>query len=160
MPAKKVPDGFYTITPHLVCRNAKQAIEFYGKAFGAEHVRTHLTPDGSVMHAELKIGNSIVMLGEEWPDWNVLSPQALGNSSVFLHIYTDDVDALFKRAVDAGCTASMPVMDQFWGDRYGQVVDPFGHRWSIATHVEDVPEEEMERRGREAMEQMKKPESK
>jgi len=160
MAAKRIPNGFRTITPHLVCRNAKKAIEFYQQAFGAENVRTHLTPDGSVMHAELKIGDSLVMLGEEYPAWNVLSPQTIGNTSVFIHIYTDDVDSLYQRAVSAGCTATMPVMDQFWGDRYGQVMDPYGHRWSIATHVEDVPEEEMEERGRVAMAQMKKPDSK
>ena len=114
MAAKRIPNGFRTITPHLVCRNAKKAIEFYQQAFGAENVRTHLTPDGSVMHAELKIGDSLVMLGEEYPAWNVLSPQTIGNTSVFIHIYTDDVDSLYQRAVSAGCTATMPVMDQFW----------------------------------------------
>jgi PhnB protein len=157
MPAKPIPQGFHSVTPHLICRNAKKAIDFYQKAFGAEKLRTHLMPDGSVMHAELKIGSSIVMLGEEFPDWKVLSPESLGGSGVVLHIYTDDVDALFQKAVNAGCTTLMPVMDQFWGDRYGQVTDPFGHRWSIATHIEDVPEEEMERRGVEAMKKMSKP---
>ena len=156
MAVNKIPQGFHSITPHLVCRNAKEAIEFYQKAFGAENIRSHITPEGSVMHAELKIGDSIIMLGEEYPSWNVLSPQSLGNSTVFIHIYTEDVDALYQRAINAGCTAAMPVMDQFWGDRYGQVIDPYGHRWSLATHVEDVPEEEMERRGAAAMEQMKK----
>lgn len=157
MATKPIPQGFHTITPHLVCKNASKAIDFYKSAFGAEPIRTHLTPDGKVMHAELKIGDSIVMLGEEFPDWKVLSPASLGGTGVFIHIYTDDVDSLFNRAVSAGSTVTMPVMDQFWGDRYGQVVDPFGHKWSIATHVEDVPEEEMEKRGRAAMAQMAKP---
>ena len=156
MPVKAIPSGFRTLTPHLVCRNAKQAIEFYQKAFNAEIVRVHYLADGSVMHAELKIGDSILMLGEEYPDWNVLSPQSLGNSAVVIHIYTEDVDSVYKQAVSAGCTGAMPVMDQFWGDRYGQVVDPFGHRWSIATHKEDVSEEDLEKRGRAAMEQMSK----
>lgn len=157
MAAQPIPKGFRTITPHLICRDAKKAIDFYQRAFGAETVRSHYMPDGSVMHAELKIGDSIVMLGEEFPDWNVLSPLSLGNTSVIVHIFTADVDSAYQKAVNAGCTPSMPVMDQFWGDRYGQVTDPFGHRWSIATHIEDVPEEEMETRGRVAMEQMKAP---
>lgn len=154
--SKAVPQGFHTITPHLVCRDAKKAIEFYQKAFGAETVRAHYMPDGKVMHAEVRIGDSIVMLGEEAPAWNVLSPQSLGNSSVVIHLFTDDVDSLYQRAVSAGCTATMPLMDQFWGDRYGQVVDPFGHRWSLATHKEDLSVEEVEKRGLAAMEQMSK----
>jgi uncharacterized glyoxalase superfamily protein PhnB len=156
MSAKPVPKGFHTITPHIVCRDAKKAIEFYQKAFGAESVRTLSMPDGSVMHAELKIGDSIVMLGEEAPKWNVLSPLSLGNCTAVIHLFTDDVDSAFQRAVSAGCTAMMPVMDQFWGDRYGQVVDPFGHRWSIATHKEDLSDEEIQKRGRIAMEEMSK----
>lgn len=157
MSVKSVPQGYHTITPHLICRDAKKAIEFYQKAFGAENLRTLAMPDGKVMHAELKIGDSVVMLGEEAPDWKVLSPLSLGNSSVVIHLFTDDVDALYQKAVSAGCTATMPVMDQFWGDRYGQVVDPFGHHWSIATHKEDLSREEIEKRGRVAMEQMGKP---
>ncbi len=156
MSAKSIPQGFHTITPHLVCRDAKKAIEFYQKAFGAESLRILSMPDGKVMHAELKIGNSVVMLGEEAPDWKVLSPLSLGNSPVTIHLFTDDVDSLFQRAVSAGCTATMPVLDQFWGDRYGQVVDPFGHRWSIATHKEDLSPEEIQKRGIIAMEQMSK----
>ncbi len=160
MSVKSVPQGFHTITPHLVCRNAKQAIEFYQKAFGAESLHVHYMPDGKVMHAALKIGDSMVMLGEEATAWNVLSPQSLGNSSVVIHLYVDDVDALYQKAVSAGCTATMPLIDQFWGDRYGQVVDPFGHRWSLATHKEDLSAEEVEKRGRAAMEQMSKADKK
>ena len=157
MAVKPIPQGFHTITPHLVCKNAKNAIDFYQKAFGAEQIRVHAMPDGTIMHAEIRIGNSIVMMGEEYPDWKVLSPQSLGGTPVFLHIYTDDVDKFFEKAIAAGCTAIMPVMDQFWGDRYGQLGDPFGHRWSVATHVEDVPEDEMAERGRKAMAQMSNP---
>src|SRR4029079_2527542 len=125
MAVKPIPKGFHTLTPHLVCQNASKAIEFYQKAFGAEKMRVHLMPDGKVMHAELQIGDSVVMLGEEFPDWKVLSPLSLGNSPVVLHLYTDDVDSLFQRAISAGCTQLQPVMDQFWGDRYGQLMDPF-----------------------------------
>lgn len=157
MAAKPVPQGFHTITPHLICKNASKAIDFYKNAFGAEMIRVQSMSDGGIMHAELKIGDSIIMLSEEFPDWKVLSPASLGGTPVVIHIYTDDVDGLFQRAVTAGSTVLMPVMDQFWGDRYGQVVDPFGHKWSIATHVEDVPEAEKEKRGRAAMEQMPKP---
>jgi len=154
MAVKKIPQGFRTITPHLICRDAVKAIEFYKRAFGAEEIRIHRMPNGAVMHAELKIGDSIVMLGEEYPDYQALSPLSLGNSPVVIHLYSEDVDALFDRAVKAGATGTMPVADQFWGDRYGQLKDPFGHRWSIATHTEDVSESEMEERGRKAMEQM------
>jgi PhnB protein len=154
MAVKKIPQGFRTVTPHLICRDANKAIEFYERAFGAEQVRVHKMPNGGVMHAELKIGDSIVMLGEEMPDYQALSPQSLGNTPVVIHLFTENVDSLFDRAVKAGATATMPVMDQFWGDRYGQLKDPFGHRWSIATHVEDVPESEMAERAQKAMEQM------
>lgn len=156
MAVKPMPEGFHTVTPHLVCKNAGKAIDFYKKAFGAEDVRISLMSDGSVMHAELKIGDSIIMLGEEFPDWKVLSPLSLGGTPAVIHIYTNDADALFQKAVAAGATVAMPIMDQFWGDRYGQIVDPFGHKWSIATHIEDVSEEELEKRGRAAMEQMAK----
>lgn len=156
MAVQPIPKGFHTVTPHLICRNATKAIEFYQKAFGAESLKVHSMPDGKLMHAELKIGDSIVMLGEEFADFQVLSPQSLGNTTVVLHIFTDDVDSLFQRAISAGCKELMPVMDQFWGDRYGQLLDPFGHKWSIATHKEDVPEGELEKRGQAAMAQMKK----
>ena len=154
MAVKPIPQGYHTVTPHLVCRNATKALEFYQKAFGAENVRAHRMPDGKVMHAEFRIGDSTVMLGDEFPDFKVFSPESLGGSPVTLHIYTTDVDASFQRAVSAGCTVIMPVEDQFWGDRYGQVADPFGHKWSLATRKEDISEEEMEKRGRAAMAQM------
>lgn len=156
MAVQPIPKGFHTVTPHLVCRDAARAIDFYQKAFGAEKIRVHKMPDGKIMHAELRIGDSIVMLGEEAPDWKVLSPQSLNGTPVILHLFAPDVDAVYNRAVAAGCTATMPVADQFWGDRYGQLMDPFGHKWSIATHKEDLSEDEMEKRGRAAMEQMSK----
>ena len=153
---KPIPEGAHTITPHLVIRDAAKAIEFYSKAFGAEPKTIHKTPDGKVMHASMKIGDSILFLADEFPAWHVLSPLSLNGSSVVLHIYTEDVDGLFQRAVNAGATATMPVADQFWGDRYGKLKDPFGHEWSIATHKEDISEEEVMQRGQKAMEEMAK----
>jgi len=155
---KAVPQGYHTITPHLVIKGAEKAIEFYKKAFGAE-VRGGVfkTPDGKVMHAELKIGDSAFMLADEFPGMgDCSSPQTLGGSATTLNIYTDNVDQLFDRAVKAGATATMPLANQFWGDRYGHVKDPFGHVWSLAQHVEDVAPEEMERRGKEFFAQMAK----
>jgi PhnB protein len=141
------PKGFHTLTPHLIVRDAKKAIDFYQKAFGAENARIHYGPDGkSIMHAELKIGDSMLMLYDENPEWNSLSPLSLNGSPVFIHVFVDDADSAFKRAVDAGATVKMPLMDAFWGDRYGQLTDPFGHFWSIATHKEDLTDEEIKER--------------
>jgi PhnB protein len=152
---KPVPEDFHTVTPHLVIRDADRAIEFYKRAFGAEELRVHRGPDGkSVMHASVKIGDSIVMLSDEFPDFQVLSPLSLGGSSVTLHLYVEDVDAAFDRAVSAGATVRMPVEDQFWGDRYGSLEDPFGHKWSIATHIQDLSEEEIEEAGKAAFAKM------
>jgi len=143
--AKPIPDGFHSVAPHLVVRGAAKAIEFYKKAFGAEEVARMATPDGKfVMHAELKIGDSIVMLGDEFPQmqrW--VSPSSLKGTSIALHLYVQNVDQAFKRAVDAGATVSMPVMDAFWGDRYGRITDPFGHEWSLATHKQDLTPEQI-----------------
>jgi PhnB protein len=144
--AKAIPDGFHTISPHLTVKNGEQAIEFYKKAFGAEAVRVTKGPDGTLMHADLRIGDSMLMLNDEFPDWKVLGPQALGGTPVTVHLYVQDADAAWKRAVDAGCSVKMPLQDQFWGDRYGQLVDPFGHQWSIATHIEDPTPEEIQKR--------------
>ena len=155
---KAVPQGYHTITPHLVIKGAEKAIEFYKKAFGAE-VRGGVfkTPDGKVMHAELKIGDSVLMLADEFPGMgSCTSPQTLGGTTATLNIYTENVDQLFDRAVKAGATATMPLSDQFWGDRYGQVKDPFGHSWALGQHIEDVAPEEMERRGKAMFEQMAK----
>ena len=152
--AKAIPEGFHTLTPYLVVRDAPKAIEFYKKAFGAEVRGVHHAPDGKVMNADLKIGDSILMLCEEFPAMKVLSPESRGGSSVTIHIYTPDVDAAFNKAVCAGATVAMPVMDMFWGDRYGQLVDPFGHSWSVATHKQDLTPEEIEKGGRAAFERM------
>ncbi len=156
MTAKAIPEGFHTITPHLVVHDAVKAIEFYKRAFGAEVSGIHRSADGKVMHADLKIGDSHVMLNDEYPEMKVVSPLSLGGSAVTLHIYVDDVDALFNRATAAGATVTIPLMDMFWGDRYGKLSDPFGHHWSLATHKEDLSPEEVERRGAAAFAQMSK----
>lgn len=140
-----IPSGFHTITASLVVKDANAAIQFYKKAFGAEEVMCLRCPDGGVMHAELKIGDSIFMLGGEWPDHGCKAPLP-NHMSGGLHVYVTDVDQSFKRAVDAGCTTLMPPSNMFWGDRYGKVLDPFGHQWGLATHVEDVSPEECARR--------------
>jgi len=145
--AKPIPEGLHTVTPHLAIRDAAKAIEFYKKAFGAQVVGVHHMPDGKVMHAELKIGDSVVMLADEFPGAPCLSPQSVGGTTSVMHIYVEDADSRYNSAVAAGATALMPVMDMFWGDRYGQVKDPFGHVWAIATHTEDVPPAELEKRG-------------
>jgi len=138
--AKPIPDGFHAVTPHMVMRDAAKAIEFYKKAFGAEEIMRHPGPDGKlIIHAQLKIGDSILMLCDEFPKMErYLSPASLKGTTIALHLYVKDVDASFQRAVAAGATVSMPVMDAFWGDRYGRVTDPFGHEWSMATHKEDL----------------------
>lgn len=133
-----------TLTPHIACRNAAEAAEFYQKAFGAQLLGLHKTPDGKVMHGALSIDGATFFLVDEFPDYNAHSPQGLGGSPVTLHLQVADCDAVFQRAVDAGCTVRMPLEDQFWGDRYGLVVDPYGHNWSIATKVRDVSPEELQ----------------
>lgn len=149
--AKPVPEGFRTATPYLIIRDAAKAIEFYKKAFGAKERMRMPMPDGKIAHAEIEIGDSIIMLADENPQWGVQSPQALNGSPVSVFLYVPDVDATFKQAVAAGSTEAMPVADMFWGDRYGKVVDPFGHKWDIATHVEDVAPADMEERMKKAM---------
>src|SRR5579862_5146762 len=143
---KAVPEGTHSITAHLSIKDATKAIEFYQKAFGAQVLHVHKTPDGRVMHATLKFGDSQVMLADEFPGMGTQSAQTLGGSPVVLNYYVEDVDALYKRAVDAGAKVTMPLANQFWGDRYGQVVDPFGQSWALGSHVEDVAPAEMERR--------------
>lgn len=142
-----------SITPHLICDGAADAIEFYKKAFGAEEMMRLPGPNGRLMHGSVRIGDSMVMLVDEVPEWGTLGPKALKGSPVTIHLMVDDVDAIFAQAVDAGATVKMPVADMFWGDRYGLVVDPFGHVWSIATHVRDMTPDEIEAAGREAMAQ-------
>ncbi len=146
---KRVPDGYHSVTPHLVVKNTRESIEFYKKAFGAEEVDVRTGPDGKVIHAEMKIGDSPVMLNDEYPEYGALSPAGLKGSAVTMHLWVQDVDAAFKRAVDAGAEVSFPLADQFWGDRYGVVTDPSGHKWSLGTHVEDVSPEECSRRAQE-----------
>ncbi|MGH9776302.1 MAG: VOC family protein [Candidatus Acidiferrales bacterium] len=154
---KGIPEGHHTLTPHLVIRNAAQAVEFYKKAFGAEVVGLSTSaPDGKLTHGSLKIGDSILMLSDEFPEWGIQSPQALGGSPVTLHIYVEDVDALWNCAVAAGAKVTMPLADQFWGDRYGQLEDPFGHKWSLATRKENLSKEERERRAKAVFADMSK----
>ena len=155
---KAVPQGYHTITPHLVIKGAEKAIEFYKTAFGAEvKGGVFKTPDGKVMHAELRIGDSTLMLADEFPGMgDCSSPQTLGGSTSALNIYTDNVDQLFERATKAGATVTLPLANQFWGDRYGHVKDPFGHVWALGQHVEDVAPEEMQRRSILIFEQMAK----
>ena len=143
---KPIPEGYHTVTPYLYIRDAAAAIEFYKKAFGATELMTFASPGGKVGHAEIKIGNSVVMLADEFPEMEVRSPQSLGGSPVGLLLYVEDVDAAVSRAVAAGAKVLRPVEDKFYGDRSGSVTDPFGHVWHIATHKEDVSLEEMERR--------------
>jgi PhnB protein len=145
MAVRPIPEGFHSVTPYLIIDGAAEAIRFYEQAFGATEVM-RLPMGDKIGHAEIRIGDSIVMLSDEWPDFGKLGPKARGGATSSLMIYTEDVDAAFERAISAGATAERPPEDQFWGDRMGSLVDPFGHSWSLATHIEDVPEEEMQRR--------------
>lgn len=139
---KPIPDGMHTVTPHLICEGAANAIEFYKKAFDAKEDSRLPGPDGKLMHASLTIGDSTVMLADDFPEHGSPGPRALKGSPVVVHLYVKDVDAVVARAVKAGAKITMPLADQFWGDRYCQLQDPFGHRWSVATHVRDVPPQE------------------
>jgi PhnB protein len=139
-----IPEGMHTVTPHLVCAGAGDAIDFYKKAFGATETSRMPGPGGKLMHASIRIGDSAVMLVDEMPEWGSLGPKALKGSPVVIHLYVDDVDAFTARAAAAGAKITMPVADMFWGDRYGQLEDPFGHRWSVATHVRDVSPADMQ----------------
>ena len=140
---KPIPEGMHTVTPHLICAGAGDAIDFYKKAFGATETSRMPGPGGKLMHASVRIGDSAVMLVDEMPEWGSLGPKALKGSPVVIHLYVDDVDAFTARAAAAGAKVTMPVADMFWGDRYGQLEDPFGHRWSVATHVRDVSPADM-----------------
>ena len=145
-----IPQGMHVVTPHLVCAGAADAIEFYKKAFGALEGGRMPGPDGKLMHAMIRIGGDAIMLVDEMPQWGALGPKALKGSPVTIHLYVEDVDAFVARAVTAGAKVTMPVADMFWGDRYGKIEDPFGHHWSVATHVRDVTPDEMQK----AMQQM------
>lgn len=139
-----IPEGMQTITPHIVCADAAAAIEFYKKAFNATELMRLDGTNGKLMHACIQIGNSKVMMADEFPDWGSVGPNTLKGTPVTLHLYVEDADKAFAQAVNAGATVKMPLADMFWGDRYGIVVDPFGHNWSIAMHVKDVSIEEMQ----------------
>lgn len=153
---RAVPEGIHTITPHLVVRGADKAIEFYKKAFGAEVKSVHQGPDGKVMHADIKIGDSTIFMADEFPGPGCKSPETLGGTAVVLNLYRADIDKLFNQAVAAGATVTMPLANQFWGDRYGQLRDPFGHSWALGQHIEDVAPADLERRAKEAFAQMAK----
>lgn len=156
--AKPIPDGYRTVTPYLTIKGAAQAIDFYKRAFGAQEGERMTGPDGqSVMHAEIKIGDSLVMLSDEFPQMGGRSPQTLGGTTASIFLYVPDVDTAFKRALDAGAKAIMAPADMFWGDRFGKLVDPFGHEWAMATHKEDLSPEEIRKRGAAAMASMGKP---
>jgi PhnB protein len=146
---KAIPDGLHTVTPHLVIRGAAKAIDFYKNAFGAQELMRMNGPGGTIGHAELKIGDSVIFLADEFPQGPVKAPESLGSSSCVLNLYVEDVDKVYDTAVKAGGKAAMPPADMFWGDRYGQLVDPFGHVWGVATHKEEVSPEETEKRAKE-----------
>jgi PhnB protein len=151
MAVKPIPEGYRTVTPYLAVDDAAEAIEFYKKAFGAKERGRMDAPDGKIGHAELEIGDSLVMLSDPFPQSSTRPPKELGGTSASIFLYVDDVDAFVEQAVEAGATVTMEVADQFWGDRFGSISDPFGHSWSIATHVEDLTPEEIAERGKAAM---------
>jgi PhnB protein len=153
MAVKPIPDGYHTVTPYLIVKDAARAIEFYKQAFGASERMRLTDPGGRVGHAEITIGDSAIMLADEFPEMGVRSPQALGGSPVSLALYVEDVDATADRAIAAGATVVRPVKDQFYGDRSGTFADPFGHVWTIATHKEDVSPDEMGKRFEAIMKQ-------
>jgi uncharacterized glyoxalase superfamily protein PhnB len=143
-PVKPIPEGMHSLTPHIVCRDANAAMDFYIRAFGAREGGRLPGPDGKLMHGMLWIGDSALMLVDENPQWGMSGPLALNGTPVVLHLYVEDTDTALARAVEAGATLTMPATDMFWGDRYGQVRDPYGHQWSIATHVRDLSPEEIQ----------------
>lgn len=144
---KAIPEGYHSVTPYLVVKDAAQAIEFYKRAFGAQEVERMAGPGGKgIVHAEIRIGDSHVMLSDELPGTGCASPQSLGGTTCQLFVYVPDADSAYQQAVSAGATATMPVSDMFWGDRFGKLRDPFGHQWGLATHKEDVSPEEMKKR--------------
>jgi PhnB protein len=151
MPLKPIPDGYRAVTPYLAVDDAAAAITYYKKAFGAKERLRMNAPDGKIGHAELEIGDSLVMLSDPFPQASTQPPKDLGGTTSSVFLYVEDVDAVVKKAVDEGATVAMEVADQFWGDRFGSVIDPFGHVWSIATHVEDVAPEEIAGRAKQAM---------
>jgi PhnB protein len=148
MAAKPIPDGYTSVTPYLIVKGASRAIEFYNQAFGATELMRFADPGGKVGHAEIKIGNALIMLADEFPERDILGPESRGGTSVSFLLYVEDVDTQFDRTIAAGAKALRPVQDQFYGDRSGMVQDPFGHSWTIATHKEDLSLEELQRRSK------------
>jgi PhnB protein len=151
MATKAIPEGYHTLSPYLTVDDAARAIDYYVSAFGAKELGRMEAPGGKIGHAELEVGDSRIMLSDSFPQASTRPPKELGGTSVSVFMYVEDVDAVVKQAVEAGATITMEVADQFWGDRYGAITDPFGHVWSIATHVEDVPPDEMAERAKAAM---------
>jgi PhnB protein len=149
--AKPIPDGYHTVTPYIPVDGAADAIEYYKRAFGAKERMRMNGPNGSIAHAEIEIGDSLVIVSDPFPQSTVKTPRSLGGTSASIFLYVKDVDAVVKQAVDAGAEIVMEPQDQFWGDRFGTITDPFGHTWSVATHIEDVPPDEMAKRAKAAM---------
>ena len=156
MPVKPIPEGYHSVTPYLIVKGGAKAIEFYKKAFGATEIMRLEGTGGSLGHAEIRIGNSPVMLADEYPEMGFRSPQTLGGAGVSLMVYVEQVDAVFQRAIATGAKELRAVQNQFYGDRSGTLQDPFGHVWTISTHVEDIPPEEMHRRSQEMVKQAQK----
>ncbi len=154
MAVKPIPEGYHSISPALAIDGAAEAIDFYKRAFGAKERYRMDAPDGKIAHAELEIGDSVVMLSDPFPQSTVKAPTELGGTTVGVFVFVEDVDAVFQQAVDAGATVTMPLDDMFWGDRFGAVRDPYGHSWSLATRVEDVPPDELEERAKQATAEM------
>jgi PhnB protein len=150
---RPIPEGYHSVTPYLIIKGAAGAIDFYKRAFGATELLRMPQADGRIGHAEIKIGDSHVMLADEYPEMGHRSPQTLGGAGVSLMIYVDNVDEVYKRSIAAGAKEVQPLKDQFYGDRSGTLQDPYGHVWTVATHVEDIEPEEIERRARKAMQQ-------
>ena len=156
MAVRKIPEGHNAVSPYLIVSGAERALDFYKQAFGATELFRHRAPDGKIGHAEVRIGDTVVMLADEFPDFDAHGPKKFGGSPVSLHVYVEDVDATAAKAVAAGATVKRPVADQFYGDRLGTFEDPFGHTWHLSTHVEDVSMEELDRRAKAAMAEKKK----
>ncbi|MGQ4660113.1 VOC family protein [Lysobacter sp. F6437] len=150
MAVPPIPDGYHSVTPYLIVEDAAAAIDFYQRAFGAQELYRLPMKDADgrdrIGHAEIRIGDCNLMLSDEWPDMQAIGPNARGGTTVSFMVYGDEVDRAYQRALDAGARADKPIKDEFWGDRMGSVIDPFGHKWALATHVEDVPPDEMEKR--------------
>ncbi|WP_329112745.1 VOC family protein [Streptomyces sp. NBC_01353] len=157
MTVQPIPEGYPRVTPYLCTDGAAAAIDFYVSVLGAVEKMRMPAPGGKIGHAELELGSSVIMLADEYPDIGFRSPKAVGGTPVTLHVYVEDVDAVFAKALSRGATEVSPVKNEFYGDRTGQFEDPFGHRWNVATHVEDVPADEMEKRAKEALQAMEPP---